>query len=435
MVQKRSFYNFEIDNINIFKQKLLIWSNNFDRLAFLDSNNSINSNITYASYDSIVAVGCINEIISETKYAFSNLNKFHSKTNDWIFGFLTYDLKNNIENLKSNNFDGIKLPALNFFVPQYIFIINKNNLKIACFSDCYKVFNEINNIVLDKSVEKNNMIIKSMFSNLEYIESVKKIKKHILKGDIYEANFCMEFYSKNTNINPIKTYQRLNKISPTPFSCYYKFNNTYLISASPERFLKKSSNKIISQPIKGTIKRGKNIKEDIILKNKLQNNEKERAENIMIVDLVRNDLSILAKKASVKVEELCEIYSFSQVHQMISTVSSLVNKNTNIIDIIKSTFPMGSMTGAPKISAMKIIEEYEKTKRGLYSGSVGYISPDGNFDFNVIIRSILYNSSKKYLSFIVGSAITYKSNAENEFEECLIKAEAIKKALNIESLF
>jgi para-aminobenzoate synthetase component 1 len=242
-------------------------------------------------------------------------------------------------------------------------------------------------------------------------------------------NFCQEFFVENLEINPLETYSKLIEISPTPFSVFYKNENKYLISASPERFLKKIGTKIISQPIKGTIKRGENAEIDLQLRTQLECDEKERSENIMIVDLVRNDLSKTAKQASVKVEELCGIYSFKQVHQMISTISSEIDQETHFVDVIKSMFPMGSMTGAPKIEAMKLIEKFEKTKRGLYSGAVGYINPQGDFDFNVVIRSILYNLDKKYLSFSVGSAITAKSIAESEYDECLLKTEAIKKVL------
>ena len=218
---------------------------------------------------------------------------------------------------------------------------------------------------------------------------------------------------------------RLNEISPTPFSCYYKQQDKYLISASPERFLKKVKDKIISQPIKGTIKRGLDKNEDSLLRDKLYNDPKERAENVMIVDLVRNDLSRTAKKGSVKVDELFGIYEFSQVFQMISTITSKVEDDTNIIDIIKNAFPMGSMTGAPKVRAMELIEEFEKSKRGLYSGSVGFITPNNDFDFNVIIRSILYNQSRNYVSFTVGGAITSLADPEKEHEECMLKAEAM----------
>jgi para-aminobenzoate synthetase component 1 len=193
--------------------------------------------------------------------------------------------------------------------------------------------------------------------------------------------------------------------------------------------LKKTGNKIISQPIKGTAKRSNNIEEDERLKDELALDEKERSENIMIVDLVRNDLSKTAKKGTVKVEELCQVYTFPQVHQMISTISSEIDVSKHPVDVIESTFPMGSMTGAPKISAMQIIEKLEETKRGVYSGAVGYFSPDNDFDFNVVIRSILYNETKKYVSFSVGSAITAKSNPLKEYEECLIKAKAMREVL------
>ncbi len=162
----------------------------------------------------------------------------------------------------------------------------------------------------------------------------------------------------------------------------------------------------------------------------LAKDPKERSENIMITDLVRNDLSRIAEKGSVSVEELCTIYTFEQVHQMISTVTCSVAQITSSVEILRNTFPMGSMTGAPKISAMQIIEETEDAKRGLYSGAIGYFSPSGDFDFNVVIRSILYNSSTKYVSFSVGGAITINSVPEREYEECLLKAKAMREVLN-----
>ena len=253
--------------------------------------------------------------------------------------------------------------------------------------------------------------------------------KHIHRGDIYEVNYCQEFYAESCEINTIDVYQKLNQISQAPFASYVKLRDQFLLCASPERFVKKQNNKIIVQPIKGTARRLNDKIEDKKLAQSLVNDPKERAENIMIVDLIRNDLSKNAVKGSVHVEELCKVYSFKQVHQLISTIVCTVDKDDNDVDIIKNLFPMGSMTGAPKISAMKIIEEEELTKRGLYSGAVGYFSPEGNFDFNVVIRSILYNASKKYASFSVGSAITSLSVIENEYEECLLKAKALKEAL------
>ena len=262
-----------------------------------------------------------------------------------------------------------------------------------------------------------------------YRQKIEQMLQHIHRGDIYEANFCQEFFAENSCIAPLETYYHLNQISKPPFATFFKRNHQYLLSASPERYLRKSGNKIISQPIKGTAKRSQDQEQDQEFIQMLQNDPKERSENVMIVDLVRNDLSRTAVKGSVKVEELCKIYTFPQVHQMISTVVSEVDNTTSAVDVIRTTFPMGSMTGAPKISAMKIIEALEESKRGLYSGAVGYFTPDNDFDFNVVIRSILYNEENQYISYTVGGAITAKSDPDKEYEECLVKAKAMREVL------
>ena len=261
-----------------------------------------------------------------------------------------------------------------------------------------------------------------------YKEKVRSMLQHIYRGDIYEANLCQEFYALGT-INPLEIYKRLNAISSPPFGTFLKLEDQFLLSASPERYIKKIGSKIITQPIKGTAKRGVDGKEDAAFAKALQENSKERSENIMIVDLVRNDLSKTAQKGSVIVEELCEVYPFKQVHQMISTVTSTLSLGISTVDVIRSTFPMGSMTGAPKLRAMEIIESLEESKRGLYSGAVGYITPDGDFDFNVVIRSILYNAENEYISYSVGGAITAGSDPDSEYEECLLKAKAMRAVL------
>ena len=276
---------------------------------------------------------------------------------------------------------------------------------------------------------KSDIKIKLRIHKDEYHKKVTKVLDHIKRGNIYEANFCQEFYAENATINPLEVYNHLNKISEPPFAAFLKIEHQYLLSATPERYIKKEGNKIISQPIKGTAKRLRSKIDDEKIASDLSRDIKERSENVMIVDLVRNDLSKTAKIGSVKVEELCKVYTFKQVHQMISTVVSEINETTHPIDILQSTFPMGSMTGAPKVSAMKIIEELEETKRGLYSGTVGYFTPTGDFDFNVVIRSIFYNEEKKYVSYSVGGAITAKSIPEKEYEECLLKAKAMKYVL------
>jgi para-aminobenzoate synthetase component 1 len=263
----------------------------------------------------------------------------------------------------------------------------------------------------------------------EYLQHFESLASHIQQGDIYEVNYCLNFKAKAIEIDPLSTYLRLNDQTQAPFSVFHRDEEHFLLCGSPERYLKKEGNSILSQPIKGTIRRGDTIEEDELLKEKLANDPKEQAENVMIVDLVRNDLSRIATKASVKVDELFGVYSFKTVHQLISSISCKVDPKTHPIDCIKATFPMGSMTGAPKISAMKLIEAHEDFKRGIYSGAFGYFKPNGDFDLNVVIRSILYNSKKQMVSFPVGGALTSLANANDEYHECILKAKAMKKAL------
>jgi len=308
--------------------------------------------------------------------------------------------------------------------------ISGNSVAIHSLDQPEIIAEEISKMSVNADEEDSfNGNITPRFSSEEYIDTIKKIKAHIAIGDFYELNFCQEFYSENSIINPLKTFQRLNKISKAPFSCFYKFKQQFLISSSPERFIKKIERKVISQPIKGTIQRSNDDLLDLNLKNQLLNDQKEKSENVMIVDLVRNDLSRSCEAGSISVESLFEIKSFAQVHHMVSTISGILKEKFHPIDAIKNAFPMGSMTGAPKIRVMEAIEKYEQTKRGLYSGSVGYFTPGGDYDFNVIIRSILYNRDSKYLSCHVGSAITSASIPVKEYEECLLKAEGMMKAL------
>lgn len=416
------------------KEKALQWAQNFDEVVFLESNKDTQAaQEKYGEIEAVLAIGAHQTISCNAKNSFEKLKDFRKKHKDFLFGYFSYDLKNDTEELTSNNPDHVNFPALYFFQPKKV-ILWKNNGVEFLYLDAYH--KEIEDDILairgvahqaDKSLSKCQ--ISSRLSKAGYFEKVSNVLKHIHRGDIYEVNYCQEFYAENCEINTIAVYQKLNAISQAPFASYIKLDDKYLLCASPERFVKKQNNKIIVQPIKGTARRLLDKIEDEKLAKSLANDPKERAENIMIVDLIRNDLSKNAKKGSVEVEELCKVYSFKQVHQLISTVVCEVDKDENDVDIIKSLFPMGSMTGAPKISAMEIIEEEELTKRGLYSGAVGYFNPSGNFDFNVVIRSILYNASKKYTSFSVGSAITSLSVIENEYEECLIKAKALKEAL------
>jgi para-aminobenzoate synthetase component I len=418
-----------IENTFQFKQHLLTWAQQFREVIYLDSNDYPQQ---YSSYDCILAVDAFTSIKTDYHNAFEDLKQYQQITKDWLFGYLSYDLKNDIEILNSNNFDGLDFPDLFFFQPKKLFLLKGNQLEIHYLNMCDdEVEADFEGIKLHMAdIQLSEIEIKQRISKDSYLEKVSTILEHIHRGDIYEANFCMEFYAENAVINPLEKFLKLNEISKAPQAVFFKNNKQYLLSASPERYVKKEGDLIISQPIKGTAKRFSDSIEDEKSKNLLASDPKERAENIMVTDLVRNDLSRTAQKGSVKVEELCAIYSFEQVHQMISTITSKLDSQYAAVDAIKTTFPMGSMTGTPKVSVLKIIEELEETKRGLYSGAVGYFTPNGDFDFNVVIRSILYNQENKYVSFSVGSAITSQSIPENEYEECLLKAKAMREVLS-----
>ncbi len=378
----------------------------------------------YSSFDWLLAAG-VREDLTPNEDSFDKLKAFFEKRPDWLFGMLAYDLKNETENLSSDNFDGIGAPLMHFFSPQHLFIYADNKLS-AISGDITSIERSPFSWRRTVSAAIN---LRQRVSKEEYITNVNSIKEHIHRGDIYEMNYCMEFYAENAVVDPYSIYSALSESSPNPFSTFYRDNDIYVMSASPERFIKKEEDAIISQPMKGTIRRSAHGKEDAQLKKQLAIDPKEQSENVMIVDLVRNDLSRQALRGSVKVDELFGTYTFPLVHQMISTVSGRLKEGAYFTDVIRDAFPMGSMTGAPKISAMKLIEQYEKTKRGLYSGAIGYITPAADFDFNVVIRSIIYNAKSKYLSFMVGSAITVASDAEKEYEECLLKAKAMQTVL------
>jgi para-aminobenzoate synthetase component 1 len=429
----RTILSKKIDQTKVFKSQLLGWAQQFREVVFLDSNAYYQQ---YADYDYVLAVDAFTSVKTDYHNAFEDLKQYQQQAKDWLFGYLAYDLKNNVEPLQSNNFDGLQFPDLFFFQPKKLFLVKANEVEIQylhlCDDEMESDFTAIQNhspFTPEVSGHHSQLTIQQRISKESYVAKVTEMLEHIHRGDIYEANLCMEFYAEKATINPLEIYQKLNSISKPPFATYFKNNQHFLLSASPERYLRKEGNKVISQPIKGTAKRFADAALDDKSKTELATNPKERSENIMIVDLVRNDLSHTATKGSVTVEELCTIYSFEQVHQMISTIVSEVENTTAPVEILRTTFPMGSMTGAPKISAMKIIEELEETKRGLYSGAVGYFTPAGDFDFNVVIRSILYNAQNQYLSFSVGSAITSLSIPEQEYEECLLKAKAMFEVL------
>ncbi|WP_242696289.1 anthranilate synthase component I family protein [Longitalea luteola] len=408
---------------------MLNWANQFNICCFLDNQHY---NLPHHSFECMAAAGAVQTLATAAGTAFHQLQQLYEQHHDWLFGHLSYDLKNETEDLASHNTDRIGFPDLCFFIPDVLLQLSEHELVIGTFDGRHEtVFHEIRSTKpVNEAGQHLATPIHNRISKADYIHIIQQLQQHILRGDCYEINFCQEFFAEQVAIDPLQVYCSLSNTSPNPFSAYYKTGQQYLLCASPERYLKKEGSRIYSQPIKGTSQRNLNdAGEDVKHKEHLYNSAKDRSENVMIVDLVRNDLSKICEEASVQVDELFGIYSFPQVHQMISTVSGQLRSDIHFIEAIKATFPMGSMTGAPKRRVMELIEQYEQTRRGIFSGAVGYLTPEGDFDFNVVIRSIMYNAASRYLSFQAGSAITFYSDPEKEYEECLLKAAAIKKVL------
>ncbi len=413
-------YTFPLDQ-DVFKQdELLQLAAKSEHCQLLDSNGYRDK---YSQFNWLLGWGS-KAALESSENSFAKLRAFKKEQEDWLLGHLAYPLKDEIENLHSRNCDILNWPHLAFFVPQTLIIAQESS--VICQSYIYK-----NAAQLKAALSINTLPpypthpkFEASLSKAQYLKHIAALKGELQAGNIYEINFCQAWYAQE-EIDPFALFVALNQKHKAPFTSFYRWGDRYLLCFSPERYLQKKASKLISQPIKGTAPRAKSEKEDEARKQGLLASEKERAENVMIVDLVRNDLSRTAAKASVKVEELFGLYTFNAVHQMISTISSELAPQYDLIDALETSFPMGSMTGAPKISAMQLIDQHENFNRGLYSGSVGYISPTGDADFNVIIRSILYSSQLQKAEVKVGGAITIHCNAEEEYQECLLKAEKV----------
>jgi para-aminobenzoate synthetase component 1 len=363
-----------------------------------------------------------------------DVDRFLSKHDEsYVFSYLSYDLKNRIEKLDSKHTDLLKFPEIVLWKPSCVVEIAGTKITFLQGEQDAENKEFISEFLagLHTDSVRPRIHFQPRISKIEYLGAVKEILHEIQQGNVYEMNFCQEYFATQVPaFDSFSVIQSLFDISKAPFSAYLCMDDLEVFCASPERYIQKVDRHLISQPIKGTIRRGENPSEDEHLKEQLRNDPKERSENVMITDLVRNDFSRIAEKNSVNVDELFGIYTFETVHHMISTISCELKSSVTFSEILEATFPMGSMTGAPKIAAMELIEKYEAFKRGLYSGSIGYFSPLGkgkqhDFDFNVVIRSLLYNRSEKYLSCSVGSAITIQSNPEREYEECSVKIQKI----------
>ena len=427
---KKNKQVFLIDNPSSFKVQLLHWSNQFEVCTFLD-NHAYNS--SYGALDCIAAAGPLAFISLDQVNAIAVNEFIQTHSGEWIFAHFNYEYHRITKPNTKVNLTGFPLAYL--YTPAVVIELTENKVTIQTDSDHpQQVFDQVSSFKLPVTDANNAALTTSItpfISKTSYLENIYKILALIRRGDFYEINYCQAFEVEHLSAHPVNVYANLTDISPTPFACFYKNSSDYLLCASPERYLQKKGNQLISQPIKGTIKRNaENDADDKLQVEALKNSSKDKSENVMVVDLVRNDLSRICEQGSVEVSELFGIYSFPQVHQMISTITGKLASNTLFSEILEATFPMGSMTGAPKKSVMETIDALEPTKRGLYSGTVGYLNPAGDFDFNVVIRSIFYNSDTKKASYGVGGGITIYSNPENEYEECLLKAAAIKKVLS-----
>jgi para-aminobenzoate synthetase component 1 len=405
-----------------FRGRALGWAAGFPHCAYFEPNE-----LAYPQgpFDRLLAVASADADIVDSLAALEAQPRKQGIAPQ--FGFITYDVKNDIEALSSRNFSGFDWPLLHFFTPQTWLCWRNETVEIH--GQTTDVLSQILAQQVLPQPKPQLPALRPRLPKADYLRAVQSIREDILNGEVYELNLCQEFYAENVALNPTDVFWRLMEASPAPFAGFIRWHDHFLLCASPERFLSHHDSRIISQPIKGTIRRGTTPAQDEQQRETLLHDEKERAENLMIVDLVRNDLARVAQTGTVRVPELFGLYPFRHLWQMISTVEATLLPNTKVADVLHATFPMGSMTGAPKIRAMELIEHYENSRRGLYSGSIGYVWPAGQFEFNVVIRSLQYRQDTGYLSFQVGSAITYDSDPEREYEECLLKAKALLEVL------
>lgn len=402
---------------------MLNWSKQFNIFCFIN-NCSFGQE---QGFRNLVAAGASQQFNIERCENFCDTDKIF-KTNDWLFGHISFEAgrkKSPLQKLPSDSFNDVS-----FFVPSILFELTDDEIIfLKCNVDPAETIRQIENSPAEFEIsEKVSIIINNEILPEEYFSAIGKLKQHLQQGDCYEMNYCQAFFGSAV-IQPEQLYFKLSRLSPYPFSAFYKNGDSYCLCQSPERFFKKENNKIISQPIKGTIKRQLTEEEDKINIQKLKSSKKDRAENVMIVDLVRNDLSVICEAGTVKVDNLFEIKSFPSVHQMVSTISGELMEGISAGEIFNALFPMGSMTGAPKTKVIELTEKYERSQRGIFSGTIGYLTPEKNMDFNVVIRSLIYNGKNKSFSFRAGGGITINSDAAEEFEESLLKTQILRKVL------
>jgi para-aminobenzoate synthetase component 1 len=404
---------------------MLNWASQFNICSFLDDQQYSRAP---HFHDCLLACGAIERFTGSTV---KELDVFLERNPDWRFFHLTFEALSDTVSTESTT-DKWGFAPMGCFVPEYVLILSDSTIQIgSCKGDHAQVYLAITGSEpVIPGVPAHALSIQAGVSRERYLDIIRKLLEHIRRGDCYEINYCQEFYAQDLVMDPLQTWLQLTDLSPNPFSAFYRVGHSYLLCASPERFLARKGTRLISQPIKGTAPRDpENPERDHLLKEELRSSRKDRMENVMVVDLVRNDVSRVCREGTVVVSELYGIYGFPQVYQMISTIEGELRPEIRFGDILQACFPMGSMTGAPKHRVLELIRAFEDGPRGLFSGSVGYMTPGGDFDANVVIRSLLYDQSSGYLSYFTGSGITAGSTPESEYEECLLKGHAMYRML------
>ncbi|GCD77049.1 para-aminobenzoate synthase [Thermaurantimonas aggregans] len=405
-----------------FYTKLVRWGFEYPECFVFDSGGYTSDR--FYRYDWLIMVDAVHRL------SWSEVAHIQpSQVADWMGFLLPYDFKQTLLGHLNSGKVFFEISDGIFFIPRWVFY-SKNGKVFAELRepDVHKlpqILAFIDNQPDHVPEQANLPAYRAHTGKEEYLAAFEKVVNHLLRGDIYEMNYCV-YYSSRKPIDDIPgVWLKISSQKGAPMSGLFKFGSTCVLSQSPERFFTLRSSTIYSQPIKGTIRRGLDTASDDSLKKKLFESTKERAENVMIVDLVRNDISRISEPGSICVEELFGIHTFAKVHQMISTISGKLSENVTLEQIFKALFPMGSMTGAPKLSAMNIIRQVESHDRGIYSGTAGYIDPKGDMDCNVIIRSIVTDLATGISYIGVGSAVTVYANAEDEYQECLLKLTSV----------
>ena len=417
-------FPFQANELEFLKLKMLNWLQPFSIFSYLCTNSIYT---TSGRYELLIGVAA-----EDTPFYGIEAIKL-SENQDWHFGHIAYTYKSLVEKQLANTLPVFNVfPTSLFYTPAIVIYIERTSLNLVIVSpDPDLIYAQIIQSRDTVPPIQEALIFSATETQADYQAKIQRIQEHIRKGDCYELNYCVVANATLLHTSSLQVFASLMKHSPSPFAAYYKNKHQQVVCASPERFLAKSGNTILSQPIKGTAKRGLTLELDEIQKEKLFNASKEIAEHVMIVDLVRNDLARIAKLGTVEVSALLKVYTFPQVHHLISTIQCQLKEGVRFEEIIKALFPMGSMTGAPKIMVMQLIEQLELYQRGLFSGAIGYVSPNGDFDFNVVIRSFFINEKEHSIAIASGGAITIDSDPEQEWEELKLKVKALESLFQI----